>query len=259
MVSNAAQSGKNDPSSNSSKESVFVVEDNPELQQSLSQLLKKAGYSVLCFSSAEDLIESLTESPGLKPAAVLIDFHLAGKMTGGELTQYLRDRPESSDLAIIMLTAKSDTPSIVQGLKGGADDYITKPFESDLLMARLEACIRRTKSHPGPIKVAREKLSQSGIEIDTVSHEVHCDGKPIALTAFEFQLLHILMSHPNEVLSREDILVRIVGAKHLVTERTIDVHIRALRAKLGDKAKAIETVRGFGYKFTASSHGASGF
>ncbi|MBU6375750.1 MAG: response regulator transcription factor [Bdellovibrionales bacterium] len=232
---------------------VFVVEDNPELQLYLSQILKRCDYSVLCFSSAEEVIEHFTNSPNIQPLAVLIDFHLAGKMNGHELVRHLRDQSKTSGLALILLTAQTDKSSIVDGLKNGADDYITKPFETEVLVARLEACLRRVQSHPTPAKALREKISGGGIEIDPVSHEVRCGGRAVALTAFEFQLLGALMSHPNEVLSREDILIRIVGAKHLVTERTIDVHIRALRSKLGQHSRTIETIRGFGYKFNSDS------
>lgn len=251
MTSNEVKESQIHSSSPSVKGCIAIVEDNPELQLFLSTLLRKNHYSVLCFSSAEDLIEQLSNSPALSPVAALIDFNLAGKMNGRELTQYLRDHSKGSKLAILMLTAQNDTESIVKGLQNGADDYITKPFEADILLARLEACVRRTRNNPGPLKVPREKIRLSGVEVDTVSHEVRCDANLVSLTAFEFQLLLVLMSHPNEVLSREDLLVRVIGAKHRVTERTIDVHIKSLRAKLGNKAKAIETIRGFGYKFTA--------
>jgi two-component system phosphate regulon response regulator PhoB len=167
-----------------------------------------------------------------------------------ELTKFLRQSKQTAKLPILMLTARGEASDVVTGLAEGADDYISKPFEVEILMARLHSCLRRAESNPGPIKGGRTKLSISGIEVDPVSHKVLVDGSEVQLTAFEYGLLTSFMSRPNEVLSRDDLLLRIVGPNKVVTGRTIDVHIRALRAKIGPKrADHIVTVRGFGYKF----------
>jgi two-component system alkaline phosphatase synthesis response regulator PhoP len=228
---------------------LIVVEDDTDLQSILTYNLQKAGYKVRCFSKAEDVLKVLDAAPDSLPAGFLVDINLAGNMNGYELTKFLREGKATAKLPILMLTAKTESGDVVRGLAEGADDYIPKPFDMEILLARVGSCIRRAESNPGPIKGGRTKLVQSGIEVDPVSHKVLCDGTDIQLTAFEYGLLVSFMSRPNEVLSRDDLLLRIVGPNKVVTGRTIDVHIRALRAKMGERAKHIVTVRGFGYKF----------
>jgi len=229
---------------------LMVIEDDPDLQSILTYNLQKAGFKVRCFSKAEEVLKVLDAAPDSTPAAFLVDINLAGNMNGLELTKFLRQSKQTSKLPIVMLTARGETNDVVTGLHEGADDYIPKPFEMEILLARVHSCLRRAESNPGPIKGGRTKLSSSGIDVDPVSHKVSVDGADCQLTAFEYGLLTSFMSRPNEVLSRDDLLLRIVGPNKVVTGRTIDVHIRALRAKLGTKrADHITTVRGFGYKF----------
>lgn len=230
--------------------SLIVVEDDPDLQSILTYNLQKSGFKVRCFAKAEEVLKLLDAAPESIPAAFLVDVNLAGNMNGLELTKFLRGNKQTAQLPIVMLTARGESGDVVAGLNEGADDYVPKPFEMEILLARLHSCMRRAEANPGPVKGGREKLSSSGIEVDPVSHQVKVEGRDVQLTAFEYGLLTSFMARPNEVLSRDDLLLRIVGPNKVVTGRTIDVHIRALRSKIGEKhAACIATVRGFGYKF----------
>jgi two-component system, OmpR family, alkaline phosphatase synthesis response regulator PhoP len=228
---------------------VFVVEDDPDLQTILTYNLQKEGYAVRCFAKAETMLEVLEAAPTASPAVIVMDVNLAGNMNGMEATRFLRSRKPTNQLPVLMLTAKGDPADVVKGLGDGADDYLAKPFDMEIFMARLKACQRRAERNRGPVQVAKQKLVISGIEIDPVSHQVNIGNKDVPLTMTEFSLLFTLMSRPNEVLNRDDLLLRVMGPNKAVTARTIDVHVRALRAKMGRKAKHIMTVRGLGYKF----------
>jgi len=228
---------------------VFVVEDDPDLQTILTFNLQKEAYKVRCFSRAEELLQLLDAAPGVIPSAIIMDINLAGHMNGVEATRFLRKSKITSTIPIVMLTAKGEVTDVVKGLEEGADDYLPKPFDMDVLFARLKSCIRRSDRGLGPIAASKKKISLSGIEIDPASHKVIVAGKEVLLTMTEFGLLASLMNRPNEVLNRDDLLLRIVGPNKTVTGRTIDVHVRALRAKMGRKSKHIATVRGMGYKF----------
>ncbi|NCN27139.1 response regulator transcription factor [bacterium] len=228
---------------------IYVLEDDLDLQAILTHHLQKEGYRVRCYSKAEDMIRFVDATPELKPEAFVVDINLAGHMNGHEATRYLRSRKDTSKVPLIMLTARGETPDVVKGLNDGADDYIAKPFKMEVLLARLNSCLRRTKSWQGPAISKKEKINVSGIEIDPVYHTVRVLDKDVHLTVTEFGLLSCLMARPNEVLSREDLLLKIMGPNKVVTGRTIDVHIRALREKLSRKAKHVVTVRGVGYKF----------
>ncbi len=228
---------------------VFVVEDDADLQTILTFNLQKEGYKVRCFSKAEELLQLLDAAPTTAPNAIIMDVNLAGHMNGVEATQFLRKTKATAGIPVLMLTAKGEAADVVRGLEEGADDYLAKPFEMDVLYARLRSCIRRTERNPGPIAASKKKIELCEIEIDPLSHKVIVCEKEVPLTMTEFGLLASLMNKPGEVLTRDDLLLRLVGPNKTVTGRTIDVHVRALRAKLGRKAKHVTTVRGVGYKF----------
>ena len=228
---------------------LFVIEDDPDLQTILTFNLQKQGYKVRCFAKAEEILFFLDSSPKLAPIGFVVDVNLAGRMNGLELTRQLRNQKRFSKSPILMLTAKGESPDVVKGLDEGADDYLPKPFDMDVFVARLKSCLRRGERATGGIGVSKKVLSISGIEVDPVAHRVVVAGKEVQLTATEYGLLTSLMARPNEVLNRDDLLLRLVGPNKTITGRTIDVHVRALRAKLGRKSKHIGTVRGFGYKF----------
>lgn len=187
----------------------------------------------------------------MPPACVIVDINLAGQMNGIEATNYLRSKKETSRIPVLMLTAKAEAHDIVKGLENGADDYLPKPFDMAVLHARVKAVVRRVERNHASIPESKEKLSMAGIEIDPVSHAVKVEGTDIGLTLTEFGILKSLMTRHGEVLSRDDLILRIMGPAKTVTGRTIDVHIRALREKLGAKADHVTTVRGVGYKFVA--------
>jgi DNA-binding response OmpR family regulator len=228
---------------------VVVVEDDPDLQAILTFNLQKEGFSVRCFAKAEEALSFLEASQKLDVEAFVVDINLAGNMNGLEFTRMLRKEKRFSGHPLLMLTAKGENKDVVRGLDDGADDYLPKPFEMDVFVARLKSCLRRSDRASGPVQAIKRKVSISEIDVDPASHRVVVVDKEVNLTATEYGLLTSLMAKPNEVLSRDDLLLRLVGPNKTITGRTIDVHVRALRAKLGKKSKHVVTVRGFGYKF----------
>ncbi len=228
---------------------IFLLEDDPDLQSILSFHLQKEGYQVQSYSKAEELLRFMETNPNSLPNLIIVDINLAGHMNGYEFTDFLRSQKKTSTIPVVMLTAKGENNDVVRGLNGGADDYVPKPFEVPILLARLRACLRRAHKNPYPVSVRKEPISMCGIDIDPVSHQVLIGEESVHLTVTEFNILTALMARPNEVLRRDDLLMKIQGPTKMVLGRTIDVHIRALRSKLGRKAKHIVTVRGVGYKF----------
>jgi DNA-binding response OmpR family regulator len=228
---------------------VCVVEDDPDLQTILTFNLQKQNYKARCFSKAEELLFFLESSQSLEPAGFIVDINLAGKMNGLELVRELRKTKRTAKIPLMMLTAKGENPDVVRGLDEGADDYVPKPFDMDVLMARFKSCLRRGERTAAPISQNKKPISLAGIDVDPSSHRVVTEGRDVNLTATEYGLLTSLMLRPNEVLNRDDLLLRLVGPNKSITGRTIDVHVRALRAKLQKKARHVVTVRGFGYKF----------
>lgn len=228
---------------------VFVVEDDHDLQAILSHNLQKDGYKVICFDKAEDLLRVVESSSAAGPVVVVMDVNLAGHMNGVEATRFLRSQKTTAGVPVLMLTAKGESTDIVKGLDEGADDYLPKPFDMPVFMARLRSVMKRAARAPGPVNIPKQKFEMAGIEMDPAAHRVVVAEKDVPLTVTEFNILFWLMQRPGEVYNREDLLFRIVGPNSTVTDRTIDVHIRALRAKLGRKSKHITTVRGLGYKF----------
>jgi two-component system phosphate regulon response regulator PhoB len=180
-----------------------------------------------------------------RPDLVLVDWMLPD-MSGLELTRMLKRDKEHDDLAVIMLTAKADEYDKVAGLEGGADDYITKPFSPRELVARIQAVLRRVQSGD------RDSVSSGILEIDTAGHRVCANGNEIRLGPTEYRLLKFLLTHPDRVYSRTQLLDRVWGANVYVEERTVDVHVRRLRKALtAQGADAyIQTVRGAGYRFS---------
>ena len=228
---------------------IFIVEDDPDLQTILTFNLQKQGFRVRCFSKAEEMLYFLDSSPKLEALGFVVDINLAGTMNGSELVRELRKVKRTSAAPVLMLTARGESHDIVRGLDDGADDYLPKPFDMEVFLARMKSCLRRADRATGPVAPTKKALSLAGIDIDPVSHRVMVAGRDVQLTATEYGILTTLMNRPNEVMNRDDLLLRLVGPNKSITGRTIDVHIRALRAKLGKKSKHITTVRGFGYKF----------
>jgi len=221
---------------------ILIVEDEAPIREMIAFHLGRAGYQVFeaenCRSARTLLID---ESPDL----ALIDWMLPD-MSGLELTRKLKRDSENDDLAIIMLTARTDEFDKVAGLDGGADDYMTKPFSPRELVARIEAVLRRS------LPAADESLTAGILRLDSVGHRVKANEKELRLGPTEYRLLQFLMTHPDRVYSRTQLLDRVWGANVYVEERTVDVHVRRLRKSLTEeKADSyIQTVRGAGYRFS---------
>jgi two-component system phosphate regulon response regulator PhoB len=224
---------------------VLVVEDEVPIRQMIAFNLMRAGYEVTEAGDCHDARASIADD---RPDLVLVDWMLPDS-SGLELTRMLRRDEAYRDLPIIMLTARAEERDKVQGLDGGADDYMTKPFSGRELVSRIKAVLRRTSA------AQEETLTCGKIEIRPESHRVFCSGEEIQLGPTEYRLLKHLMSHPDRVFSRAQLLDSVWGQNVYVEERTVDVHVQRLR-KAVSKCGAdgyIQTVRGAGYRFCADN------
>ena len=226
---------------------IVVVEDEADILEILTYNLEREGFAVI---GAEDGTQGLQLIKQHLPDIVLLDLMLPG-MDGLAVCQQLRAYPASANIPIIMLTAKNEESDIVLGLGLGADDYVSKPFSPKELIARIKATLRR---HQRPQLVENEKQQSQSIEVDGLlidsdKHKVSYQGKSVKLTATEFRLLHFLASHPGRVFSREQLMNNAYTTDVIVVDRNIDVHVRAIRKKIGDSSQFIETIRGVGYSF----------
>jgi len=227
-----------------SKPSILVVEDDTDIQQLVSYNLIKSGFNVSCADSGEEALQLLGREHF---DAMVLDLMLPGK-DGNEICRAVRNQEATRALPIIMLTAKSEEDDIVSGLECGADDYVTKPFSPRVLIARIEAALRRT---PEPSDEADESagvISRHSMEIHPGRHEVRVNGEEIQLTASEFAILELLAGRPGWVFSRQQIIDQVRGYDYSITPRAVDVQIFGLRKKLGPSGASIETVRGIGYR-----------
>jgi two-component system alkaline phosphatase synthesis response regulator PhoP len=219
---------------------ILLIDDEPELVKLLDYNLSKAGYLVL---TAKDGAAGLATARKHAPDAVILDVMMPG-LDGWEVCKRLRQDPSTSALPVIMLTAKADEGDRVLGLELGADDYVTKPFGVRELLARVKALLRRSE-----VAASSPEVIKSGkIVLDSARRTVTVAGKPVALTATEFNLLKALAEKEGRVISREDLLSLARGEEVAVMDRTVDVHVAALRKKLGKYGEMVETVRGVGYR-----------
>lgn len=218
---------------------IAALDDEADILELLKVNLQKAGYRFEGFQDAEGLYRYLAQE---RPALILLDLMLPG-MDGLEVCRQIRRSEDLAGIPIIMLTAKGDESDKVVGLELGADDYVTKPFSVKELVARVHAVLRRPAAgESGP------KISVGTLVIDLEKHEVTVVGKKIDLTATEFKILQLLASRKGRVFSRDQILDHLWGNEKAVIDRTVDVHIRNLREKLGPAASLIKNIRGAGYK-----------
>ena len=226
---------------------VLVIEDEADLREVLSYNLKREGYRVVTSHSGTDGLRRVREE---KPAIVLLDLMLPD-LDGVEICQRIRRDPDLRSTPIIMVTAKGDESDVVLGLGVGADDYVTKPFSPKELVARVKAVLRRGAEPPDADdeKVLERTDEHGRIEIDPVRHEIRVDGETVYFTATEFRLLRHLAKRPGRVYSRDQLLRAATGDDTILVERNVDVHVRAIRKKLGLHRNLIETVRGVGYRF----------
>ncbi len=223
-----------------SKPLVLIVEDEASLATMLRYNLEKQGFRV---DEAVDGQEALTRIAETVPDIVLLDWMLP-VMSGIEVCRQIRRRPATRDLPVIMVTARTEDQDAVRGLNTGADDYITKPFSMDALLARMRALLRRA----GAVPVRGQHVFHD-ITMDLTAHRVQRNGRPIHLGPTEFRLLEFLMQHPRRVFSREELLNSVWGPDIHVEPRTVDVHIRRLRKSInGDgELDVVRTVRAAGY------------
>ena len=225
---------------------ILVVEDEPAIQELITLNLEQAGYNPMRAADAEQAIELVRDE---LPDLVLLDWMLPG-MSGIELARRLRADRRTREVPIIMLTARAEEPDKLAGLDIGADDYVTKPFSPRELNARIKALLRRRAP-----QATDDTIEAGGLKLDPVSHRVSGNGVPLMLGPTEFRLLHFLMTHPERVYSRTQLLDQVWGDHVFVEERTVDVHIRRLRKALEETGhdSLIDTVRGAGYRFSAVS------
>ena len=223
---------------------ILVVEDEQSLREPLEYLLQREGYDVIGVDNGTDAVKSAaSDSPDL----ILLDLMLPG-MSGTEVCREVRSR---SQVPIIMLTAKDSEVDIVVGLELGADDYITKPYSSRELLARIKAVLRRRESDQAG---SGSVLDYHGIRLDSDRHQVTLNGEPVALPLKEFELLELLMVNAGRVLTRGQIIDRVWGSDYFGDTKTLDVHIKRLRSKIEStpsQPTIIVTVRGLGYRFEA--------
>ena len=224
---------------------ILIVEDETPIREMIAFHLTRAGYDTLQAGDSHCARELLANE---RPDLALIDWMLPD-MSGLELTRMLKRDSENDDLGIIMLTARGGEYDKVAGLESGADDYITKPFAPRELIARIQAVLRRAKP-------SQDETFRSGVlELEIAGHRVRAGGIEIRLGPTEYRLLTFLMTHPERVYSRAQLLDRVWGADVYVEERTVDVHIRRLRKALTESGadQYIQTVRGAGYRFSAQA------
>ena len=223
---------------------VLIVEDDPDIAAILVENLTLAGYKV---TLARDGMEGLAQARTLRPDLLILDLMLP-VISGEEVCRRLRADATLRGTQILMLTAKGEEADEIIGLSLGADDYVTKPFSIRVLLERLRALRRRADVPPGEAE-PEDSVTAQGITVDRVRHRVTFAGATVPLTRSEFNLLDTLIARPGRVFQRSELIDSALGTDTMVLERTIDVHIRALRRKLGAAADVIETVRGVGYRF----------
>ncbi|MDH4106749.1 MAG: phosphate regulon transcriptional regulator PhoB [Gammaproteobacteria bacterium] len=221
---------------------ILIVEDETPIREMIAFHLHRAGYETLEAADCREARQLLADE---RPDLALIDWMLPD-MSGLELTRTLKRDKEHEDLAVIMLTARSDEHDKVSGLEGGADDYVTKPFSARELIARIQAVLRRSSQS------VEDVVSAGSLRLDPAGHRVTADGADVQLGPTEYRLLKFLMTHPDRVYSRTQLLDRVWGANVYVEERTVDVHVRRLRKALSEHGADayVQTVRGAGYRFS---------
>ena len=227
------------------KGKILIIEDESAIREMLGYALMKDGYSFLEAADVEQARPILQHD---KPDLILIDWMLPG-MSGVDYARRVRNTPETRDIPIIMLTARGEEADKVRGLDTGADDYITKPFSTKELLARIRALLRRTSTGDEQQKAI---ISMGGLTLDPETFRVTANNETIDISPTEFRLLHFFITHPERVYSRAQLLDQVWGQNVYVEERTVDVHIRRLRKTLGPYGfdKFIQTVRSVGYRFS---------
>ncbi len=228
------------------RQRVLIVEDDRDLAELVLYNFSTACYDAAVVFDGRSALEAIART---RPDLVILDVMLP-EMSGTEVARRVRTDPATSHIPIIMLTARAEEVDQIVGLAVGADDYMTKPFSMKLLLARAEAVLRRV-DRPRSAASAHPRIGP--IEVNTDSHEVAVEGRRVALTLTEFRILAALVQAAGRVLNRHQLMARAMGPGVTVTERTIDVHLTAIRKKLGAAGALIKTVRGVGYRVSAEA------
>jgi len=226
---------------------VLIIEDEPDVARLVEFNLRGAGFEVERAGTATDGLAKLRASP---PDVVVLDLMLPD-LSGYEVCKTLRAEPATADVGVLMLTARGESEDRILGLEVGADDYVVKPFVVREVVLRVTALANRIaerSARPEQPPPGRPTLSCGTIEIDPVTHDVKVDGTTVQLRPLEYKLLHLLVSDPGRVFSREELLEQVWGMRGDINTRTVDVHVRRLRVSLATAADTIETVHGFGYR-----------
>ena len=221
---------------------VLIVEDEPAIAELIAVNLRHNGFEPVW---ADDGDAAQRELNAVLPDVILLDWMLPGQ-SGLSLARKWRADSRTKPIPILMLTARGDEPDKVAGLDAGADDYITKPFSTQELLARIRAVLRRRVPES-----AREKGASGALTLDGATYRVSFDGQPLKVGPTEFKLLHFLMTHAERVHSRSQLLDKVWGDHVYIEERTVDVHVKRLREALGGASTMVETVRGAGDRVTA--------
>src|SRR6187402_1757682 len=227
---------------------VLIVEDEPAIAELIAVNLRHGGFDPVV---AEDSVSAQREIDAVLPDAILLDWMLPGQ-SGLALARRWRADARTKPVPILMLTARGDEPDKVAGLDAGADDYITKPFSTQELLARIRAVLRRR----APEQV-EDTVTIGGLVLDAATHRISYQGQELKLGPTEFKLLHYLMKHAERVHSRSSLLDKVWGDHVFIEERTVDVHVKRLREALGTAGTMVETVRGAGYRLTAQTTASS--
>ena len=225
------------------KPTLLVIEDDPDIVELLRYNLEREGYRVLVSTDGE---RGLAETQRHQPDLVLLDLMLPG-LDGLEVCRRLRAQDGTRGTPVLMLTAKGEESDVVIGLEMGADDYLTKPFSPRECLARVRALLRRAQRGAGG-DTGRTRVEMHGVVLDTTRHEVLNQGEVVPLTRAEFRLLWTLVQRPGRVYSRDELVSEITAGEAFIVDRNVDVHVSAIRKKLGNAGRMIATVRGVGYK-----------
>ena len=223
---------------------ILIVEDEPAIAELIAVNLRHSGFDPVV---AGDSVSAQRELDAVLPDVILLDWMLPGQ-SGLALARHWRKQPRTRGIPILMLTARGDEPDKIAGLDAGADDYITKPFSTQELLARIRAVLRRRAPES-----LNDSVTVGKLMLDAATHRISFQGQELKLGPTEFKLLHYFMKHAERVHSRSSLLDKVWGDHVFIEERTVDVHVKRLREALGAAGPMVETVRGAGYRLTTVS------
>jgi two-component system, OmpR family, phosphate regulon response regulator PhoB len=225
---------------------ILVVDDEPDISALVAYHLARESYVVRTANTGDEALEALERE---RPDLIVLDLMLPG-MSGLEVLKAVRERPETSEVPVILLTARKEEAERIEGLRLGADDYVAKPFSPQELVLRVGAVLRRIRQLP-PSEGSGSILRVGPVTLDTGAAQAEVDGEVLSLTPTEYRLLAVLMDRRGRVQSRRQLLEAVWETTADISTRTVDMHVQRVRSKLGEAADWLETVRGFGYRFRA--------